>query len=235
MESPGAPSILKEYLERFFGFNPQSLRYYHAKGMWKLHLILKPENFKFVRDWLLNNSPYSFKGPGASGQEDKIFTIYIGRLEKAMEYAEEIEKELAEKLELADVSSDLFVTPHVAARFQCTVSAFLEGELEEVYDFSRGDFPIYFPLPDDRIGVSITNPLCYGTLGVQLLSCDEMLFHKAFPNRKIVFSLLWRTHVLCKKLFGGFYDDGKLDTLLKGVFLEGRPFATTLEEIIMGN
>lgn len=70
-------------------------RDYHKQGGWKLHLSVKPENYKAVDEWLHKNHKGQYKLlSGGSPEEGSDFTIYVGHKDAANALAGKIESEI---------------------------------------------------------------------------------------------------------------------------------------------
>ena len=77
------------FLGKITGFrnsNTTNHRNYNKLGGWKLHLNVRPENYQVVDRWLLENFDYVWK-LGAGGEENTMFTIYVGGRDDVVELA----------------------------------------------------------------------------------------------------------------------------------------------------
>lgn len=97
--------------------NEEARQEYMKTGGWKLHLTVRPENFKVVDEWLFTHHRGQYKLL-SGGEEGKEFTVYVGSKDRAMSLSMEIERQIGEFLEEnAAGSGDAMLTRKVAGRF----------------------------------------------------------------------------------------------------------------------
>lgn len=90
---------------------------YQDEGGWKLHLAVKPENYKAVDEWLANNHEGGYKllSGGDAGESD--FTVYVGSRDAAEDLAKKIHGDIGDLVETREAGTDRHFNEKVTGRF----------------------------------------------------------------------------------------------------------------------